>query len=276
VKIALNGDGGDESFAGYDRYKGIKLSSSLDFLPKGIFGAGAKGISYLNRVFKGKAADFINRRRDFLHTMHKYDDFSRRYTYWMSCFAEDDKNALYTDEFKNTTGAFDQSDFISRKIGGFPTLDLIERAMKTDIETNLPGDLAVKMDIATMANSLEARSPFLDHKLMEFAASIPVELKLKGFTSKYIIKKLASKFLPKEILGRRKMGFGAPIGMWLKNELKDYVSEVLLDRRALGRGYFKEGAIKKLIDEHTSGARDNKSKLWSLLNLELWHKTFMD
>jgi len=275
VKIALNGDGGDESFAGYDRYKGIRLSSSLNFLPKGVFGAGTKGISYLSGFFKGKTADFINRRRDFLHTMRAYNDSSERYAYWMSCFTEEDKDALYTDEFKSTIGAFERPGFISRKISLLGALNLSERAMKTDIETNLPGDLAVKMDIATMANSLEARSPFLDHKLMEFAASIPAEMKLKGFTSKYIIKKLASKFLPKEILKRRKMGFGAPVGMWLRNELKDYVSEVLLDRQSLSRGYFKEEALRNLIDEHARGAKDNKYKLWALLNLELWHNVFM-
>ncbi len=277
VKIALNGDGGDESFAGYDRYKGICLSEFLNgFHARRIFGMGARVFSRLGRFYKGKRADFLTRRRDFLYAMYKYKDFSEKYEHWMSNFTGNDKNRLYTDDFKNTVSGFKATDFISRTIKGAGVSNPAEKAMKTDIETNLPGDLTVKMDIATMANSLEARSPFLDHKLMEFAASIPAELKLKGFTSKYIIKRLALKFLPKDILKRRKMGFGLPLRAWLKNELKEYVCGVLLDKKALGRGYFKEGGVKRLINEHMSGTKDNKAKLWSLLNLELWHKNFVD
>jgi len=276
VKVALNGDGGDESFAGYDRYKGIRLSASLGFLPREIFSMGSGTLSYLNRFFKGKTSHFLARRKAFLHTMYKYNTSAEKYAYWMSVFTNEDKEALYKEGFKSATRVFDQSHFVSDKMAGAKATNSFEKAMKTDIETNLPGDLTVKMDIATMANSLEARSPFLDHKLMEFAASIPAEMKLRGFTSKYIIKKLASKFLPKEVLFRKKMGFAAPIGKWFNHELKDYVSDVLLDKKALERGYFKEESVKNLISEQQKGIRNNEHKLWALLNLELWHKRFVD
>jgi len=276
IRVVLTGDGGDESFAGYDRYRAARLSSHLEHWPRNIFGAAGRTVLYLNKFLNGKQSDFLARRGDFLCAMHKYGDFSERYAYWMGIFSDEEKNMLYMDEFKNMIKGSGPLDFMSRQFTNTELLDPAEKAMKTDIETNLPGDLTVKMDIATMANSMEARAPFLDRRLMEFAASIPSELKLKGRTSKYIIKKLALKFLPKEILSRRKMGFAVPIGGWFKNELKSYISEILLDRKALGRGYFKEGSIEKLISEHTSGIRNNKHKLWSLLNLELWHKVFME
>jgi asparagine synthase (glutamine-hydrolysing) len=116
----------------------------------------------------------------------------------------------------------------------------------------------------------------LDHKVMEYAARLPVNLKLRGNTSKFLLKKLASRFVPKEVLYRTKMGFGVPIGHWFKNEMKDYVRGILLDDKCINRGYFKKEAVLKLIEDHQSGTADNKYKLWALLNLELWHKVFID
>ena len=127
-----------------------------------------------------------------------------------------------------------------------------------------------------MANSLEARSPFLDHKFMEFAASIPANLKLKGLSSKYILKKAFSELVPAPILKRKKMGFGVPISHWFRNELKEYLHDELLSRRCLERGYFQTKYLKLIIDEHTSGRYDHGYRLWALLNLELWQQMFID
>ena len=140
----------------------------------------------------------------------------------------------------------------------------------------LPDDLLVKVDVASMANSLEARSPFLDHEFMEFAAKIPADLKLMGKTTKYILKEALKGILPDEVLFRNKMGFGVPIDRWFRNELKDMAYDVILSERAMARGYFKKEAIKKILDEHTSGKWNWQNHIWNLLMLELWQRMFID
>jgi asparagine synthase (glutamine-hydrolysing) len=136
--------------------------------------------------------------------------------------------------------------------------------------------LLVKVDIASMANSLEGRSPFLDHEFMEFAARIPAHYKLRGNTTKYILKKALEPLLPRALLHRQKMGFGVPIKRWFRKELAGYVKSVLLDPRALARGYFEPGPLEALISEHVSGQRDHAYRLYTLLMLELWHREFID
>ena len=127
-----------------------------------------------------------------------------------------------------------------------------------------------------MANSLEARSPLLDHNVIEFAASLPENLKMQRFETKSLLKKVAARLVPREVIYRRKMGFGVPIGKWFRNEMKDFVRETLLSPEALGRGIVKSSAIEKYVNEHTTGSRDHAAQLWSLLMLELWFKRFID
>ncbi|MFH1784735.1 MAG: asparagine synthase-related protein [bacterium] len=157
-----------------------------------------------------------------------------------------------------------------------PADDLLDRILYTDIRSYLPEDLLVKMDIATMANSLEVRSPFLDHEFMEFAVQIPSSLKLKGLNSKYILKKSMKGFLPKEILNRPKMGFGIPVAKWLRQDLRDYTKDILLNEKSVNRGYFDKKYVEQLIGEHISGHRDHGYRLWALLILELWHRVYID
>jgi asparagine synthase (glutamine-hydrolysing) len=145
-----------------------------------------------------------------------------------------------------------------------------------DVQTYLPNDLLVKMDIATMANSLEARSPFLDHQVMEFCARLPTHYKLRGMTSKYLLKKVAKKFLPAENLRRRKMGFGVPVGYWMRNELRPLLHDTLLSTRALQRGYFQAESLRQMTHAHLDGRNDFSFQLWALLCLELWHREFVD
>jgi asparagine synthase (glutamine-hydrolysing) len=142
--------------------------------------------------------------------------------------------------------------------------------------TYLPNDLLVKVDIASMAVSLEARSPFLDHHVMEFAASLPEKFKLRGLTTKYLLKRMMKKLLPAENLDRRKMGFGVPIGHWFRGKLQPFLRETLLAEAALKRGLFKPDAVKQLVELHTRGERDYSHQLWTLLMLELWFQRFID
>src|SRR5690606_7398621 len=148
--------------------------------------------------------------------------------------------------------------------------------MLVDQMTYLPNDLLVKVDIATMANSLEARSPFLDHNVIEFAASLPAKMKMRRFNTKYLLKKLAAELVPKDVIYRKKMGFGVPIGKWFRGEMKDFVRENMLNAKALSRGIVRPEIMERYVSEHTSGTRDHAFQIWSLLMLELWFQRFID
>jgi asparagine synthase (glutamine-hydrolysing) len=132
------------------------------------------------------------------------------------------------------------------------------------------------VDIASMANSLEARSPFLDHNVIEFAAKLPESLKLNGTDTKSFLKKVAARLVPREVIYRRKMGFGVPVGKWFRAEMKDFVREVLLSEKSLNRGVVRPEAIRRYVDEHTEARQDHSFRLWTLLMLELWFRRFID
>jgi asparagine synthase (glutamine-hydrolysing) len=153
---------------------------------------------------------------------------------------------------------------------------MLDATLLSDLMTYLPNDLLVKVDIASMANSLEARAPFLDHKVIEFAASLPESLKMKRFKTKSLLKKVAARLVPPEVVYRRKMGFGVPVGKWFRGEMKDFVSDVLLSDTALGRDIIRPEAMTRYVREHTSGERDHQYQLWTLLMMELWFRRFVD
>jgi asparagine synthase (glutamine-hydrolysing) len=174
---------------------------------------------------------------------------------------------LHTMPERDLIDAFERSD----------AEELAERAANADVERYLPDDLLVKMDIASMANSLEVRSPLLDHEVVEFAASLPVELKLRGSVQKHILREAFRGDLPPEVLGRtRKMGFGVPVDHWLRDELRSQAYDILLGHRAIGRGYFRPEGIRRLLDEHSSARANHQFVIWALLMLELWHVNFVD
>jgi asparagine synthase (glutamine-hydrolysing) len=155
-------------------------------------------------------------------------------------------------------------------------MDELDWLMRHDINFYLPDCLMVKMDIASMANSLEVRSPFLDYEFVEFAASIPSHLKRKGQNGKIILKNAVKELLPKEIMEKHKTGFGSPIASWFRNELSNILKETLLSEKAQKRGLFNFEFIKKMIDEHTAGKKDWSGRLWAFLFLELWFIEFID
>jgi asparagine synthase (glutamine-hydrolysing) len=155
-------------------------------------------------------------------------------------------------------------------------LDPVDAAMAVDVQSYLPYDLLVKVDITSMANSLEARSPFLDHEVMEFAARLPVNLKLRGRQSKYLLKRAFADLLPPENANRRKMGFGVPVGEWFRGPLRAFLEDTLLSRCALARGYFQSDFVRDLVEQHLKRRADHSFALWNLLILELWHQEFID
>jgi asparagine synthase (glutamine-hydrolysing) len=199
-----------------------------------------------------------------------------RYFRWMSTFKPAVKPELYTTEFAHAVAANNASHFLDDWFDTANGSGVLDATLLTDQMTYLPNDLLVKVDIASMANSLEARSPFLDHNLIEFAASLPEDLKMRGLRTKSLLKKVAARLVPRDVVYRRKMGFGVPVGRWFRGEMKPFVREVLLSEKALNRGIVKPEMLTRYVDEHTNGRFDHAFQIWTLLMLELWYRRFID
>jgi asparagine synthase (glutamine-hydrolysing) len=209
-----------------------------------------------------------------------------RYLGWVAMFDEPSRASLYSDDFlahlaeaaQANPDEADPADLLNRAFEAAPKRDPVTRATIVDLLTYLPGDLLVKVDLATMGHGLESRAPFLDHRVVELALAMPIsrKLRLRGGRSKVVLKAAFADLLPKEIRNRPKMGFGVPIDRWFRGELKDELRSVLLDPVALGRGLFRPEAVEILIEDHIHSRRDNAYRLWALLMLELWFRNYID
>jgi asparagine synthase (glutamine-hydrolysing) len=201
---------------------------------------------------------------------------SNLYLRWVSAINEDLKSELYSEDFRQKTTSDSTANVLQKWFAKANGSGAIDAMLLTDTMTYLPNDLLVKVDIASMANSLEARSPFLDHKVIEFAASLPEKIKVRGTETKYLLKKAASRVVPRDVLYRRKMGFGIPVGYWLRNEMKDFMTEVLLSEKSFKRGLFKPEILQRLVAEHVTEKQNHTYPLWTLLMLELWFRQMID
>ncbi|MCP4714691.1 MAG: asparagine synthase (glutamine-hydrolyzing), partial [Deltaproteobacteria bacterium] len=273
VTVALNGDGADESFAGYERYAAHRLAGCYEKLPAWLRNGLIKPA--VNRLpYREQRWSISRRLKRFINGVT--DTPQRRYIQWFCYFNNAMKQQLYTPAFMQAAGTTDSVDITARLYEQTDARHLIDKTLFVDIMSYLPYDLLPKVDIASMAVSLEARSPFLDHKLMEFAARLPLNLKLRGMQTKYLLKKTFAPYLPADILKRKKMGFGVPLNRWFCRDLKPVAYDILLSKQALGRGYFQREVIEQLLSEHVALQADHSYRLWALLWLELWHRMFVD
>jgi asparagine synthase (glutamine-hydrolysing) len=269
VTVALNGDGGDESFAGYQRYTSNVLAGRLDRIPAGlrraIAGLAQDGSpTFDSRSLGGRARRFAGRLGQERH---------ERYLRQVSIFSKQQREALYTPGLAARIGASDSDRFMLEPWSEASGADLLDQLLEVDTSVYLPGDLLAKIDIATMAFSLEARSPLLDHEFMEMAASIPADQKARGGQRKIAFRRALRGWLPDTILDGRKQGFQLPVGRWLRTDLTPLAREVLLDQQSLGRGWVNPDVVAGLIDQHVAGIDDHSDRLWALLVLELWADT---
>lgn len=273
VTVALNGDGGDESFAGYERYLAMRLSEKYHKIP----GVLRKGLIE-NAVNLIPTSELKRSRLRDLKRFVKAASLSKveRYFKWVSSIDRNTKESLYTEDFKNQVKSVDSAQFLTQWFDKSNGNGIVDATMFTDQMTYLPNDLLVKVDIASMANSLEARSPLLDHKVIDFAASLPESIKLKGAENKSLLKKVASRLVPREVLYRKKMGFGVPITHWLRRDLKEFLQENLLSEKFAKRGIIKQEVVRKLVNEHINAEKDHVWELWTILMLELWFQRFID
>ena len=273
VTVALNGDGGDESFAGYERYAAMQLAERYHRIPALL----RKGVVQQAIELIPSSETKRSRARDVKRFIQAASlPKVERYLQWVSVFNSGAKNDLYSESFARETQNIAVSRLLDPWFASANGSGIIDASLHADMMTYLPNDLLVKVDIATMAVSLEARSPFLDHHVIEFAASLPEKLKLRGLTTKYLLKRMLKKLLPAENLGRKKMGFGVPIGHWFRGGLQPFLRETVLSERALKRELFKPEVVRQMVELHARGERDYSHQLWTLLMLELWFRKFID
>ncbi|GGO23671.1 asparagine synthase (glutamine-hydrolyzing) [Microbispora bryophytorum] len=267
VTVALNGDGGDECFGGYQRYALVNQAGRIPPLPRHL------------AAMSARVGDLITRRSGFRSLPRRIGRLmqfaaeppSRRYATLMSCFKSEQKTELYCDPLRERLAGTDSRLLLEKIFRGSSASTDLGRILDVDLMSYLPGDLLVKVDISTMANSLEARSPFLDHHLLEWAATLPTGLLVRGGRTKMLLKRAVAPWLPAELLHLPKQGFGVPLAAWLRGELRDLAHDALTDDTARGRGLFRPEVVSRLLRQHAAGA-DHSARLWALLQFELWHR----
>jgi asparagine synthase (glutamine-hydrolysing) len=272
VTVVLNGDGGDENFAGYEWYAKDLIVRRGEVLPLWLrqwLASWGQGVSSARKQHR------LVRKITQLAKLLALSPASR-YAYWMEHFSLEARQGLYTPAFGMTVVGSNPEGLFAEVFGQSDTEEWVDTMLDADVNLYLPEDLLVKIDRATMAHSLEARSPFLDHVLMEFVASLPSHLKLAGRQQKRVLKTALRDVLPDVVLKRPKMGFCVPLERWFREELREMAYDVLLAPRAMQRGYFRPQAVTKLLDDHCRGEANHAKYLWDLLILELWHQTFVD
>ncbi|MCM2313763.1 MAG: asparagine synthase (glutamine-hydrolyzing) [Thermoanaerobaculia bacterium] len=270
VTVVLSGDGGDENFAGYQRYQ-----NQGDFALKPGYPALLSRLVKSHSMFRG----FIEHGGGWRKTMARLSQLDQQkllYYYRITHFHEGYQSQLYTPAFWAQLGGLTTVDWMLDKYRQSDAGDFLGATLDVDLGMYLPDTLMTKTDVAAMAHSLEVRAPFLDHEFLEFAAQVPSELKLKdGIEGKSILKKASEKYLPRDVIYRKKMGFGVPIDHWFRDELKEMVYDTLLSDRAMGRGYFRREYIERMLERHQSG-ETWQYLIWNLLMLESWHLMFID
>jgi asparagine synthase (glutamine-hydrolysing) len=271
VKVALTGDGGDESFAGYDRFAGQRLLDYYCLLPE-----------WFRRTFVQKLVERMPdsfgyksaaQKARWLNELSLYGR-EERYAHSMSFlrFTQAAKQQLFTERAKDQIDDYDSTQKILTFFESQNVEELIDRMLYTDLMTRMPDHLLVTVDRMSMAHSLEARSPLVDYKVVEYAAALPGHTKLRRGQLKYILKKVAARYLPLELIERKKQGFGFPLALWMRTELRPFIRNLFAESRFVEVGIFDPAYLNQLIEQHTAGQVDHNYRLWLLINLEIWYR----
>ena len=266
VTVVLSGDGGDELFGGYERYSPHPRIAAFDRWapPAGrtvaslvwpLLPHGATGKNFLRRAARDERGRYLDQ---------------------IGYFQADEKEALLDDGVRRSIGGSNAEASLGRHFARLDGLPWHGQMMHFDFETYLPEDILTKVDRMSMAHSIESRVPLLDNLVVDFAARLPADLKIKNGRKKHVLKEAAATLLPPEILNRRKQGFAVPVGGWFRGDLREFFSDVLRSRAARQRGYFNRGFVDRLIREHVTGRRDHTLRLWALVVFELWHRQYVD
>lgn len=266
VKMVLTGEGGDELFAGYARYAGERLAPLFRLLP---LAAKQAILATAARVPR------LRRPRLALYALCQPDEVSRL-TNWFPLFNRDMKAALLSPEVVASLNGASTDDVFAAHLARTDARDPLSRMLYVDTKLWLPDDLLARGDKTSMAASLEARVPLLDHKLVEFAASLPPHMKLRRLARKYLLKKVARRHLPAEIIQRKKQGFPMPFSLWVRGGARNFVRDILSPATIRERGLFQPAQVELLLQQHENGSADHGIQIWALLNIELWYRLFID
>lgn len=275
VKVVLSGDGGDENFAGYDRFAGQRLVDMYCLLP-----------DFVRRHFIRRLADLVPesfgykslaQKVAWINEMSFYES-GERYAHSMSFlrFTPEAKERLFTAEARARIRDDDSVAKILRHFDSDRVDELVDRMLYTDLMTRMPDHLLPIVDRMSMAHSLETRPPLIDYRVVEFAASIPADMKLRGRDLKHILKVVARRYLPRELVERDKQGFGFPIGIWLRTDLKGFMANLFAESRFVEQGIFEGDEVQRLMGEHVAGKANHDFRLWILINLELWYRLYFE
>lgn len=268
VKVVLTGQGADEPWAGYDRYKGVKLSALYNRMPRMV----TDGVATLVARMPGR----MERLKRGAASLGE-PDMLTRFTKVYSFFSAEMKAQLYRGALKErfSADAFGTRHALNRLQKDVGHLDPLTQMLYIDTRANLPDDLLMVSDKTSMANSLESRVPFLDYRLVEFIESLPPNLKLNGLTGKYLHKQAVGKWLPKETVRRKKKGFANPIENWFRVRMKSFVEDCLLGEDSSMARYFDRNYIKKMLELDRTGKAQYRRHIYLLVSLELWHRSFL-
>lgn len=269
VKVLISGEGGDEAFAGYPNYRNFLWLERMKKVAGPATSILAELVRFMDQRLKWERAAKYSHLIDQPLDSYYYSRISSPGTFFNT-----NANSLYTLDFAAETDKTFSIEGVRKHLIDSAGYGVVNRMLYVDTKIALPDDLLLKADKMTMANSIELRVPLLDHRVLEFAARLPENFKVRRFTTKYIAKTALRKRVPQEILDRKKVGFPVPFSSWMRIELKDYVSDVLLDSKTVSRGYFKKKAVEDLINVQRATGRLSKEVL-SLISLELWHRAFL-
>jgi asparagine synthase (glutamine-hydrolysing) len=262
VTVVLSGEGADEVFAGYPKYAFERAWAAAGRLvPRSTLRAAARLLPF-----------GLRRLQLALETVAEPDRLDR-HAAWFGGFGPREREALLLPDLSGTAGAHAA---VASWLEGRHTTTLVEEAQRLDARFWLPANLLLRGDRMTMAHSLELRCPFLDYRLVELGSRLPMDLKVRGRSGKWLLKRIARRRLPAAIVERRKWGFKVPLDEWFRGPLAPLLRDVLHSPQALGRGYFRDDEVRRLVDTHVSGRRNYEKQLWILLLLELWHRMFVD
>ena len=265
VTVALSGDGGDETFAGYRRYLDVNYYRRMGFIPSWIRRSIITSLTHiLPFTFPGW---------NYMYALGSSTNGGIPYGLGIYPYI---REKLYTPELKRSVQDYDPFEQTEQLLGKVAHLDPVSRYQYLDTLQYLSGDILTKADRMSMANSLEVRSPLLDHTLVEYMATLPVSLKLRDGVRKYVFRKVCGRLLPPSVLTKRKQGFAIPKDLWFQGQLRTFANEVLLDSRTISRGYFRENTVKQMLKHHSGGHRDYSDWIWCLIVLEMWSRIFID
>ncbi|MEP6692659.1 MAG: asparagine synthase-related protein, partial [Gemmatimonadaceae bacterium] len=273
VKVVLTGEGSDESLGGYERYRNSLLNIRGSRAYRRFTGPMVR--EAVRRAIDALPVGATARRKALRSFLYLDADLDTLYFDNFAVFGRERQRELLAPELSADVAGIDPYAAAHRCMAASEGASLLQRFLYTDVKTYLH-ELLMKQDQMSMAASIESRVPFLDHQLLAFASALPDEFKIRGMTTKYILREAMRDHLPAAILSRKKMGFPVPVGRWFRGEYRGVVDDLVLGERAIARGLFRPDAVRRIAAGHASGRENHAQRLWSLANLELWHRIFVD